>query len=379
MSNFTLYSRKPINSNKIDMPFLIVCIILLSLGIVTLFTSTNGQDSFFRDPMYFVIHQLEAIAIGFVFMLFLICVNMDTIRKILPILFFVTLGMCILTAIPGIGYESNGARRWIKFGFFSFQPSEGAKFVLVIYLANLYAKKIDNGEEASNSWYHALIGIIVFVLTVIAQRDFSTAMFLLFLGITISFLVGVKLRYFLMLLVMGIPIIFLLIFTEEYRVQRIIGFFHPTFDVQGVNYQLTAAKSAISSGGFIGKGISGLSKIHLIPEVQADFLFAGWAEAMGFIGVLFYFGLLVFFMWRVVIIALHVKDSFCAYAAFGSGLCIVMQSLVNTAVVCGAFPSTGIPLPFFSAGGSAMIITLCFNGLIINISRKSLARDGDYE
>jgi cell division protein FtsW len=376
MSNFTLYAKKPINASKFDMSFLLITAILLSLGLVTLFASTNGARGLFKDPMYFVIHQLEAVGIGMILMIFLICINIQVLRRLLPILFFATLVLCFLTAIPGIGYESNGARRWIKIGkFFSFQPSEIAKFVLVIFLANLYAKKIDKGEETSYAWYQALVGIFAFFGVVYAQRDFSTAMFLFVLGILISWIAGVKFRYFIMLFFMLIPFVFLLIFTESYRVQRLIGFIHPTFDMQGINYQLSAAKSAISTGGFIGSGISGLSRIHSIPEVQADFLFAGWAESMGFFGVLIYFGLIAIFMWRVISISLQALDCFSAFIALGSGLCIVMQSIINTGVVCGAFPSTGIPLPFFSAGGSSMIVTLCFCGIIINISRKSKSED----
>lgn len=376
MSNFTLYAKKPINSNKIDMPFLLVTAVLLSLGLVTLFASTNGARGLFKDPMYFVIHQLQAVGIGAILMFFLICINIQVLRKFLPILFFSTLVLCFVTAIPGIGYESNGARRWIKFGsFFSFQPSEIAKFVLVIFLANLYAKKIDKEEETSSAWYQAFIGISAFFGVVYAQRDFSTAMFLFVLGILISWIAGVKFRYFIMLFFMLLPLVFLLIFTESYRVQRLIGFIHPTFDMQGVNYQLSAAKAAISAGGFIGTGISGLSRIHSIPEVQADFLFASWAESMGFLGVIVYFGLIAIFMWRVLCISVNASDCFSSFVALGSGLCIILQSIVNTGVVCGAFPSTGIPLPFFSAGGSSMMVTLCFCGVIINISKKSRSED----
>ncbi|HZK19253.1 MAG TPA: putative peptidoglycan glycosyltransferase FtsW [Treponemataceae bacterium] len=380
MSDFTLYAKKPINSSKFDTPFLLITTILLSLGMVTLFASTNGGRGLFSNPFYFVIHQFKAIGFGLILMLGLIWIDMRFLRKMLPFLFLGSLVICLLTAIPGIGYESNGARRWIKIGnAISFQPSETAKFVLVIFLANLFAKKADKGLDVSTSWYQALFGISMFVLAVYAQRDFSTAMFLLLLGVLMAWISGVKFRYFVMLFIMAVPVVFLLIFTEEYRVQRLIGFFHHSFDVQGVNYQLAAAKSAISSGGFIGKGISGLSRINAIPEVQADFLFAGWAESMGFIGVLIYFGLIGVFSWRVIIISLQAADRFSAFVALGSGICIIMQSLINTGVVCGAFPSTGIPLPFFSAGGSSMIVTLCFCGLIINISRKNKIEGRYYE
>ena len=152
---------------------------------------------------------------------------------------------------------------------------------------------------------------------------------------------------------------------------RLIAFLRPDYDIHGMNFQLAASRRAITAGGFWGSGFgTGLRYARNIPEVQADFVFAGWCEAMGFFGVIIYFAILLYFGWRVLSIARHAKNRFESYTAIGCGASVVLQSLLNCGVVCGALPSTGINLPFFSAGGSSVIAMMIACGLLINISRK---------
>ena len=187
-------------------------------------------------------------------------------------------------------------------------------------------------------------------------------------------------RWFGAFLVFSVPIALIFIFVEKYRVDRLIAFLNPKYDIQGINYQVNASKIAINAGGFWGQGMgTGLEKIKSIPEVHADFVFAGWAEAMGFIGVIGYFALLGYFAYKVFNIAAKCEDFFRSLLAFGCGAIIVVQSLVNCGVVCGALPSTGIPLPFFSHGGTSMLMTLVTCGVIINISRYENVSELMYE
>jgi cell division protein FtsW len=161
-----------------------------------------------------------------------------------------------------------------------------------------------------------------------------------------------------------------MITSEQYRVERIIGYLNPNEGTSSFNYQVIASKNAVSAGGFWGMGIGrGLSKLDSIPEVQADYIFAGWAEAMGYIGVVLYFVLLVFFAYRGYKTAFKNPDKFSALSTFGCVSAIVLQSLVNTMVVCGLLPTTGINLPFFSLGGTSIIVTLAMCGFIVNASR----------
>ena len=153
--------------------------------------------------------------------------------------------------------------------------------------------------------------------------------------------------------------------------ERIEGYLSPGQYSQGVNYQTNASIRAISTGGFWGQGIgSGLTKLNSIPEVQADYIFAGWVEAMGLFGVILYFLLLGAFAYKAYRCAFNCPDRFGAIGIFGCISAIFFQSIANVAVVCGAIPSTGIPLPFFSAGGSSMVVTLCMCGFMINAARS---------
>jgi len=265
-------------------------------------------------------------------------------------------------------------------GNFSFQPSELIKFSLVLFLANYFDKqeKLDNPED--KNVLPCVIGFVVFILVVFAQKDFSTGVFIAVIGILLFFVSGSKLRWIWPFLIIAIPAVCLMITLEPYRLQRVIGWIRPEEFGSTVNYQSLAAKRAISAGGLWGSGIgTGLVRINSIPEIQADYIFAGWAESMGLVGVIIFFILLGFFAWRGYRTAMICPDRFSAYSAFGCVSIIVLQSLLNTMVVCGLLPSTGIPLPFFSLGGSSIIITLAMCGFVLNASRCEESSEKKFE
>ena len=303
-------------------------------------------------------------------MFFLAIIDMEKLRKILPVIVFGSLFLCFLTFIPGIGISANGARRWIRLPYFSsFQPSETAKFAMVLYLANLFDKQEKLPAE-ERSVLPAFLGLFVFTLVIFLQQDFSTGLFIFIIGLMLFFVTGARLSWFVPVAGLGIPAAGLMILLKPYRVNRLVGFLAQDDNLQTFNYQLNNAKKAISDGGLLGQGIgTGLTKINSIPEVQTDYIFAGWAEAMGFVGVIAYILLLLFFAWRGYKSAMNCSDRFSSYAGFGCVSVIFMQSLVNIMVVCGLLPSTGIPLPFFSLGGSSIIVTLAMCGFILNTSR----------
>lgn len=371
--DFNFYANKPVeNYHKIDLWLLGSILLLWGVGIFTLFISSqNYAQRIFNNPMYFVNRQLICSAIGFVFFFAFLFIDMDFIKKTVPIIVIVSLILCLLTFIPGISIEKNGARRWIKMPFnFSFQPSEFVKFSTVLFLANYFEKQseIENPEDKT-----VLPAVVVFILLdilVFMQKDFSTGLFIFIVGFLMFFVSGAKLTWFFPLMIIAIPAFILMISLEQYRLDRIAGFFNPDKYSESVNYQIIRAKRAISAGGFWGNGIgSGLTRIDSIPEIQADYVFAGWTEAMGLFGVIIYFLLLGFFAFRGFKTALNCQRRFDSYVVFGFVSIIVLQSLINCAVVCGFIPTTGIPLPFFSLGGSSIIITLAMSGLIVNASR----------
>lgn len=373
--------ERPVNSKKTDSGLVVAIILLLGFGLLTLyFTSADYGLRAHSGTTHFLKQQLFPVFVGLVCMIGLACINLDWIRKMIPWILFATIILNILPFLPILGYEKNGGRRWIKVFSLTFQPSELAKFVLVLFLANLFDKKKDRINDPATCITPAITVLFIFVAIIIFQNDYATSMILLGLGLMLFFLSGVSLKWFGVFFVFSVPIAIIFIFLEEYRVDRLIAFLNPKYDIQGINYQVNASKIAINAGGFWGQGMgTGLEKIKSIPEVHADFVFAGWAEAMGFIGVIGYFALLGYFAYKVFNIAAKCEDFFRSLLAFGCGSIIVVQSLVNCGVVCGALPSTGIPLPFFSHGGTSMLMTLVTCGVIINISRYENVSELMYE
>ena len=374
MNQFSFYVNKPSeNYNKVDMGLFASIMLLWGLGIFTLFVCTQNYaiKVFDNNRYYFVKRQLVCSAIGFVFFAGFMMVDMRITRKLLSVIVITSIVLCILTFIPPFGIEKNGARRWLRMpAGFTFQPSELIKFAEVLFLANYFDKQENLPDSEDKNVFPCVFMLFFFVIIVFAQKDFSTAVFITGLGILLFLVSGSKLMWLLPFSLLAVPSVILMITLEPYRLQRVIGWVRPDQFTSGVNYQSLAAKRAITAGGIWGNGIgSGLQKIHSIPEVQSDYIFAGWSEGMGFLGVLLYFAALVFFAYRGYRAALNCKDRFTAYASFGCVSIIFLQSLINTMVVCGLLPSTGIQLPFFSLGGSSIIVTLAMCGFILNASR----------
>jgi len=369
--NFFPSSERIIIGKKTDIGFLVSFILLLGLGLVTLYSvSINPGLRIKNDELFFVKRQLIFLLIGIVVVFFLSMIDLDRVRNILPVIVLASILLCVLTCIPGIGIEKNGARRWLGIAGIEFQSSEPAKLVIVLYLAHLFAKKHDRLDELAVAIIPAVIMTSVFVVFIYLQNDFSTSLIVMILSFVLFFFSGIKLRWFVIFFCLVLPVVLLFVFTEPYRVERIISFLNPSIDPYGGGYQLNMARKAISGGGFWGQGIGGLFRGTIsIPEVQSDFIFAGWAEEMGFFGIVLYFVVLSYFIIRGYKIALVCKDRFRSLLAFGCVSAIMIQSIMNCGVVCGLFPSTGIPLPFFSSGGTSLIVSMSFCGLIINVSR----------
>ena len=325
---------------------------------------------FNNDALYFVKRQLVCSAAGLLLFFFFLVLDMETIKKLVIYMVLFTLILCALTFIKPLSIEKNGARRWIRMPFnFTFQPSELVKFSVILYLASYFDKL--NEDVSGEKDVLPCVGVfLLMVLLVLLQKDFSTSVFIVLCGILLFFVAGVKLRWVWPFLLIAIPVGIIVITSEQYRIERIIGFLKPSEGGQSFNYQANASKAAISAGGVWGVGIGrGLGKLNSIPEVQADYIFAGWTEAMGYAGVIVYLMLLLFFAWRGYKAAFNCPNRFAAYGCFGCVSVIFMQSIVNCMVVCGLLPATGLPLPFFSVGGSSIIITLAMCGFILNSSR----------
>ena len=350
------------------------CVFLfLGIGIVMLYSASYSfAQRFYSNGNYFVKRQLQLAAIGLVLFLIASFIKLEFLRKFSFIFAILTAIICSLTLIPGVGVERNGATRWIQIGSFTYQPSELVKFVLPFYLAHLLDKKKDNLDKFFSGILAPIIVTGIFFTLIYIQNNFSTAIFIVFNAMIIFFLAGIKFRYFLAAIVMILPISALLVFTEEHRVWRLVSFLRPDWDPLGAGFQINASRDAIISSGFLGKGLGeGSYKIASIPEIHSDFIFSAYVEETGFLGILLFFILmlsLAFFGYRA---AWKSETVFDRLLAAGLTTMLVSQMFLNIAVVSGALPATGIPLPFFSAGGSSLLTTMICAGLISNIIRTT--------
>jgi len=350
------------------------CVLLLTgIGLITLFSSSyTFADRFFGDSYHFIKRQILFGGAGIV--LFFICsrINLEKTRKLILPLVALAAILCALTLIPGIGVERQGASRWIRIGTYTYQPSEMVKLALPLYLAHIFDKKQDNIGNSSSGILPSVLITMIFFGLIYAQNNFSTAVFIVVNALAIFFLAGVRYRYFIAAFVIFTPLSVLLVFTREHRVRRLLSFLKPEWDPLGAGYQVRSSLLTIISGGLWGKGIGqGTRKIASVPEIHSDFIFSAFAEEGGFLGVLFFFVLFAVFAFMGYRAALHSGSVFRRLLAAGLVTMIVSQAMLNIAVVSGALPATGIPLPFFSAGGSSLATTLICAGLIVNVARKT--------
>ncbi|MFP4643072.1 MAG: putative lipid II flippase FtsW [Spirochaetales bacterium] len=363
---------------KVDPVLMGVLILLIGSGLSVLFSSSFFRaEQLFSDPLRFLRGQTVFVTLGVILASVLARVPLSWMQRFVAPILGVSLILMVLTFVPGFGTEFYGARRWIIVFGQSFQPSELVKVVLVLYLAYLLSRKQEMLDDPVNALLPPFLVLAVFSALIYMQNDFSTAVFTVLLGLAMFFVAGAPLRYFFGLLLTAGPLGLILLLTREHRVNRLLAYIDPSLDPAGSGYQVLAAERALKAGGAWGRGL-GMSteKLGSLPEVQSDFIFAVVAEETGYFGVIVVIGLFALFAWRGYSIAMHASDSFRSYLAFGLTTLILGQALLNIAVVGGAVPATGLPLPFFSSGGSATLMTLVACGLILNVSRDQTQRGG---
>jgi cell division protein FtsW len=373
-----MFDAEKAQSQKTIHLFYLSVTLLVGMGLVTLYSASYAFAArFFGDGNYFIIRQLVFCAVGVICFFIFSRIKLDILRKLIIPFVCIAAGLCILTLVPGIGVERYGASRWIEIGSFSYQPSEMVKFVLPLYLAHLLDKKANNLDNFFSGVLPPVLVTGLFFALIYGQNNFSTAVFLVFNAMVIFFLAGIHFRYFFAATMMIIPVSALLVFTKEHRVRRLVSFLRPQWDPLGAGFQVNASKDAIVSSGLWGKGIGeGSRKLSSIPEIHSDFIFSAYVEEAGFIGVLLFFALFTVFAVLGFKAALNSKSIFGRLLAGGLTTLIATQAMLNTAVVSGALPATGIPLPFFSAGGSSLVTTMICAGLIANVARNDAVASG---
>jgi cell division protein FtsW len=365
-------AEKSISRAREDHVLVASMLLLTGVGLVTLYSSSYAfGERFFGDGLYFISRQLVLALAGLLLFFLASRISMNLVRKLIKPLVLGTVILCVLTFVPGIGVSKNGASRWIHLGTWTYQPSELVKMVLPLYLAHIFDKKQDVIDSFQSGVLPPVLITALFFMLIYLQNNFSTAVFIAVNALVIFFLAGVRLRYFFAAIVMLLPLSSLLILTKEHRLRRLISFVWPEWEPQGAGYQVRSSLLTIMSGGFWGKGIGqGTRKIASVPEIHSDFIFSSFAEETGFLGILLFFILFAVFAFRGYRGALRAESLFQRLLACGLVTVIISQALLNIAVVSGSLPATGVPLPFFSAGGSSLATSLVMTGLVVNVSRR---------
>lgn len=289
-------------------------------------------------------------------------------RFIYPALSATILLLLAVFAFPGL----KGTHRWIRFGFFNFEPSEAAKLMLVLFLAWFLSKRLDAMRDAKKTLLPAAIIPVVLMLLVVKQPDLGTALVLAGVTSMMLMLAGMEWKYLLGAIGFAAPFLAALLFLVPWRRERMLVFLHPQTDPMGAGYHITQSLIAVGTGGLLGRGyMEGMQKLFYLPESATDFIFANIAEELGFLGAVLLVTLFVVLGVRGFRTAFRSQDPFARLLAFGITATILMQAFFNISVVLSLVPAKGIPLPLISYGGSSELFTLMSIGILLNISRKA--------
>ncbi len=351
----------------VDYPFLFIVFFLLMIGLVSLFSASalyavnKGLASSFYAKK-----QALYIFTGFGLMALAAKLDLEKLRPYIKPLFAATLALLAVTLLmPPVAH----VRRWIPLGFMKLQMSEFAKPVLVLYLADFFDR---NASRIRTDWRLLLkpfgAAMLMFAL-IAAEPDLGTPGLLLGVMVLMFFAAGVKLRYILAPLALLVPVFIEELIRKPYRIARLKNFLSPWDDASGTGYQLVQSLLAVGSGGWLGKG-PGASKLKLmyLPEPHTDFIFPVVAEELGLVGGLIILALFTALLVKGARIARNAPSMYTALAALGLALAITLQAFFNMAMATGLVPTKGIPLPFFSYGGSSIWASMIMVGLILNVS-----------
>lgn len=362
------------SSERPDYFFVGAFFLLLGTGMVLL-SSASAVLSYqkFGTPYYYVIHQLLfGLLPGIVLFYVASRIDYHSWRSVALPFLLASIVMLVLVFIPGIGFEYGGARRWISVGPLLFQPSEIVKLSLLLYLATWLSNK--GTKHVKNFAYGFLpfavmTGIIA--LLIIMQPDVGTMGVIAAIALIMYFIGGAALHHIAVAITAGLALLFILIRTAEYRFKRFMTFLSPDLDPLGIGYHINQALLAVGSGGLFGRGFGqSRQKFAYLPEVTGDSIFAVIAEELGFFFSIFFIVLFVVIALRGLRIARNAPDDFGKFIAVGVVAWIIFQAFINIAAMLSLVPLTGIPLPFVSYGGSALLVSLLAVGILVNISRQ---------
>lgn len=355
-----------------DKVLLFIMLVMLAFGALMIYSSTAVVTPLLAKKkiteFYYFKRHVFTMVLGTLAMLIAYRLKPSFLKKIsVPLLVF-SFFLLLLVFLPYIGVTAGGARRWIRLWPTTFQPSELVKLAMVVFLAK-YMSAADYNTDNFRSFAKPVLIMAVFQAVFLKQPDFGATMSLGLLTFGLLFISGMRLRYLASVLVLAIPIIIKLVM-EPYRLRRITTFIDPWKDPQGSGFQLIQSFISIGSGGLTGLGLGeSKQKLSFLPASHTDFIFCLVGEELGLIGAALVIALFLMLFLRGITVANRSRDSFNYYLAYGLTMMISVQALINFAVVTGMVPTKGLPLPFMSYGGSALLVNMAVIGLLLRISK----------
>ncbi|MDD6284309.1 MAG: putative peptidoglycan glycosyltransferase FtsW [Firmicutes bacterium] len=365
---------KIIQSGKVDIVFLSLLLVLVTAGLISLFSASYSYSlTNYGDSYHFIKKQAIFAVVGLVIMFAASKIDYHIYRKFAWLIYFASLIMLVVVLILPPLQEGFDYKRWLKIGGFSFQPSEIAKFAIILLFSHL----ISNNYKEMENW--RFIGILVVLLgavcgLVVVETHLSATLLIFAIGVSLIIIGGLKLRYVAVGLGAGVALGAgaILSGVVGYGGDRIQSWLDPWSYYRTTGWQTIQSLLAIGSGGFLGRGIGESRQKYLwVPEPHNDFIFAIVCEEIGFVGAIAIIGLFVALIWRGYKIAMGAPDKFGSLMAIGLTLQVGLQAALNIMVVTNTIPNTGISLPFFSYGGTALVMLMAQMGVILSISRAS--------
>lgn len=359
-------------SGHYDARLLLPVLLLVGFGIVIVYSASSELAlKKFGSDYYFLKKQAFFSLLGLIILVLCRNVPYKIFRYLTYPLLILALFSLIAILATGFGYSAGGAKRWIRIGGLGFQPSEFARFALIIYLAYSMSNKIKTGNIKSFSvgFIPHFMVLFVFTALIFIQPDFGSVVILSAITWIMMFTGGVRLRYLLGSLVVLLPAAIFFMVTAKYRIERLTAFLNPWQYPTEEGYQIIHSLMAFGTGGVWGTGLGkGYQKLFYLPEPHTDFIFSVIGEELGLFGVMIILGLYLLILWRGINIAGNTRDLFGSFVAMGLTTALALQVCINMGVSLGLLPTKGLTLPFLSYGGTSLLINMASVGILMNIA-----------
>jgi cell division protein FtsW len=324
----------------------------------------------YGDGFFFLKRHISFLVIGTLLTFLAMSVDYRKFKRYAQPLLLFSLILLVLVLIPGIGREVSGARRWFRFRFLSFQPSELANLAIIIYIADFISRKGNLMRSFLRGFFPPICVLGLFAGLILMQPDLGTALAIGIVVFIMLFISGVRLTYLLSLILASIPALYFLIFNVPYRRMRILAFINPWLDPKGSGFQIIQSQIALGSGGIFGVGLGhSRQKLFYLPAAHTDFIFSIIGEELGLVGTLGVLLLFMIFIQQGLKIVKNSPDKFGYFLSLGLILMISLKAVINIGVSCGLLPTKGLSLPFISYGGSSFMFDMISVGILMNVGR----------